>query len=276
MVPAKDFRGQRFGRWTVLNVPHRPGHNVEWYCRCMCGAEKWVRGSHLSSGMSRSCGCLNAGLRFTLGHDLTGQVFHRLTVVRISPVRGGVRKWECLCQCGNECVAKQQALLTGKQKSCGCYQREMRGKTQRKHGATGTSLYKRWNHIKSRCLRPQDPAFKCYGGRGITICEEWARSYEAFAAHIGEPPSENHSIDRIDNNRGYEPGNVRWALPVDQCNNTRRNRVVEVDGQAMTVAQWSRVTGVSQCLIIYRLNAGWDARDAVWLSPNPKRTRKRT
>jgi hypothetical protein len=155
---------------------------------------------------------------------MIGQRHNRLTVV--APVleipAGRTAKWLCRCDCGNKTVVERQKLLKGHTGSCGCLSRELTSKRARKHGKWETSEWSTWSAMKKRCNAPTAINYHLYGGRGITVCQEWMNSFEAFFAHVGQKPSPSHSIDRIDNNGDYEPGNVRWATPKEQRANSRQ------------------------------------------------------
>jgi hypothetical protein len=124
-------------------------------------------------------------------------------------------------------------------------------------------LYPTWRAMKTRCLNPRHHNFARYGGRGITLCERWKDSFESFLADVGERPSPDHQLDRIDNNRGYEPGNVRWATRVQQAANRRDNVFLEAFGQRLLVKEWSRLTGVDAHTIRFRLRRGKSAEQAL-------------
>lgn len=113
-----------------------------------------------------------------------------------------------------------------------------------------------WLGIRKRCLSPSSPAYKHYGAKGITLSPDWATSFEAFYTHVGKRPSLSHSIDRIDNTRGYEPGNVRWATPAQQGSNKRNNVRAIVDGVPMTASEISRATGIPCSTILMRMKKG--------------------
>lgn len=169
--------------------------------------------------------------------DLTGQHFGKLTVLGEGPYLESSKKvtWTCRCDCGNECNAIGNNLVRGKQISCGCERSRINREMKTKHGMASSvnskgeqtkppsSAYLSWQHAKGRCTNPNKIEFPEYGGRGITMCEEWLNSFAAFYAHIGPKPP-NTSLDRIDNSKGYEPGNVRWATATEQANNRRHRR----------------------------------------------------
>jgi hypothetical protein len=150
--------------------------------------------------------------------DITGQKFGRLTVVGSL---GGSR-WRCRCDCGTE-KDVTGANLGRSTTSCGCFHREKTARLNYRHGhnfrAKTTSIYSRWAALVQRCTNPRDRAWPWYGARGITVCERWL-IFENFLADVGEPPT-GLTLDRIDNDRGYEPGNCRWVTMKEQAANRR-------------------------------------------------------
>lgn len=197
-----------------------------------------------------------------------GAVFGRLTVFS-GPFkirdRGGRNrsKWICRCKCGSEVGVDHWQLLKGT-RSCGCLQREaaaVLGRSIKKHGESvhgGQSPeYRIWHGMIQRCHNKNDQAYPGYGGRGITVCEEWRSSYVAFLAYIGRRPSPSHSIDRIDNNAGYHPGNVRWATKQEQARNTRYTVFLTLNGATRSLVEWSEVTGLPYSALHNRLRDKW-------------------
>lgn len=130
------------------------------------------------------------------------------------------------------------------------------------HGMTKTITYSSWRSMRSRCNNPKDASYARYGGAGVYVCERWS-SFECFLEDMGERPSLEHSLDRIDNSKGYEPNNCRWASILQQHNNRGDNRVLEFNGESLTLAEWARKLGVNRLTIVGRLNLGWPVERAL-------------
>lgn len=198
--------------------------------------------------------------------NLTGQRFGRLLVSRyygFEPLRSGpLHYWLCTCDCGAEVVCTSNNLGRGT-RSCGCLKREETRARQTKHGMTGSPEYIAWVNMRGRCYDPNDKAYDRYGGRGITVCKRWRDSFENFYTDMGPRPSPRHSIDRKRNNGSYSPANCRWATPEQQASNTRRNVVVEIDGERMILAEAIRRSGLPPKIVDNRLRRGWDLTRAL-------------
>ena len=199
--------------------------------------------------------------------DLTGLRFGRLTVIgptKFTRKSGEVEKaWRCRCDCGNESIVTPTRLSIGTSRSCGCLQREITAQLKASHGKCGTKEYRSWAKIKQRCLNPKHKHFKNYGGAGITISCGWRDDFQAFLDHIGPAPTDAHTVDRIDNSRGYEPGNVRWATKEQQARNTSKNIWVNVNGERLCLEDAASASGLKSITVTSRLRRGWDIQAAL-------------
>lgn len=131
------------------------------------------------------------------------------------------------------------------------------------HGDTYSKEHRCWATIKRRCYNLRCSKYKYYGGRGITVCDRWLRSYENFLEDMGRAPSPDHSIDRINNDGNYEPLNCQWATMQEQNNNRRCSRYLTHDNQTRTLSEWSRFTGINSKTLHKRLKNGWSVEKAI-------------
>lgn len=162
--------------------------------------------------------------------DFQNGKFWRLTVEGTRrDDKGSLYCW-CRCECGQTTEVIATRLRRGVTKSCGCLRNETTGVRSKTHGESKTALYRIWGLMIDRCTNPLSPSYPQYGERGIVVCDKWKQAYEAFRDDIGQPPSPQHSLDRINNAGNYEPGNVRWATKKEQAQNTRRNNVISAFG----------------------------------------------
>lgn len=199
--------------------------------------------------------------------DLSGLRFGRLLVTaRSGTASDGCVKWLCFCDCGKQKVVRGASLVHAGTKSCGCLQVESVLKMSVRHGHLAnerrTPEYSTWRAMLRRCKDKALINYANYGGRGITVCDKWLE-FPAFLADVGHRP-EGTSLDRIDSNGNYEPGNVRWATQKQQCRNTRINRLLTHNGKTMCVAEWAEQIGISENTIRGRLFRG--ASDEVALT----------
>lgn len=170
---------------------------------------------------------------------------------------------DCRCSyCGK--VVEKRSHHAKRDESCGCQQSRLLSKSISKHGMYQTSTYAIWTAMIQRTTNKNYKKFKNYGGRGIYVCDRWLNSFEAFFEDMGERPGDK-SLDRIDNSKGYEPGNCRWADATTQGRNRRTNRMLTIDGVARCVAEWAEQPGAaSRGTIGSRLWHGWSDREAVF------------
>ena len=197
--------------------------------------------------------------------DFTGKRMGMLTVIeRVENDAKGKPMWLCKCDCGNIKVISSTSLTQGT-KSCGCYRREWARETHTIHGFVPRNkakerLFNVWWRMLQRCYNPNATVYKDYGGRGITVCDEWRDNYGAFrewayANGYNDTVSANNcTIDRIDNNGNYEPSNCRWTNKKVQSRNTRANHIVELDGETLCVAEWAERYDLPYNKLLYELN----------------------
>lgn len=225
-----DLTGQRFGQLTVISKSSKD----EWKCLCECGVFKDIRQNALITGNTRSCGCLKR-------EDLKGKKFGRVTVLEyVGLDETGKRSlWKCVCDCGKEFVSRKESLTKGRTVSCGCFGKEKRLEANTKHGMANTKLYKVWTSMLQRCENPNDKAYEHYGGRGIKVYPKW-HEFDGFYGHMRSGYQEGLSLDRIDVNGNYEPGNVRWATRFEQQNNLRNNVRHMFFGELLTCGEAGR------------------------------------
>lgn len=170
----------------------------------------------------------------------------RLQIIGKAQRPGYVR---CRCKCGTEKEVRKAHMNAGRTLSCGCLATELRRKLLTKHGHFGTPVYQTWAQMISRCTNPKSKSFQRYGARGIGVCDRW-QAFESFLEDMGERP-DSHSLDRIDNDRGYEPGNCRWATTQEQARNKRSNTIIELpSGERLKTWEYAERLGVS-------LKAAW-------------------
>ena len=202
--------------------------------------------------------------------DITGKKFNRLTAIeRVADDRNGNVVWKFLCDCGTVKIAMKSAVTGNNTHSCGCLNRENRLRRNIKHGMSGHPLYDTWSNMLSRCNNPKDKNYHNYGERGISVCESWSHNPENFYRDMGDRPR-GMTIERIDNNKGYGPGNCRWATYAEQNSNTRSNINVTVGGQAMCLASVCRNYGVTRETLLYRVGRGMSLQEALAIPPMPK------
>lgn len=194
--------------------------------------------------------------------DLTGQRFAKLTVIkRAENYKHGIVAWECLCDCGNTTVVRSGNLKSGAVKSCGCLNKISYTAT---HKESKTPLYRKWKSMLYRCENKKHIAYKDYGARGITVCEEW-HDFLSFKKWVEETkPCGEFSIDRIDNDKGYSPDNCRWASQKEQANNRRSNVMIAYQNEVHNLMEWSKILGFDYKSVHNRMHKlGWSFEKAI-------------
>ena len=221
-----NITGQRFGKLVAIK-PIKTEKGLKWLFKCDCCNEKIIAQNSVIRGRTRSCGCeMGAAIK-----DISGQRFGRLVAIKRVGFEKGESLWLCKCDCGNFAIRGLQNLQHPRMHSCGCWLQE--GNMFRKHSGCFTLTYSSWASLKARCSNPSYRHYSDYGGRGIKVCNRWLgeHGFENFLADMGERPTSQHSIDRIDVNGNYEPSNCRWATSVVQANNKRNNIIIEHNGE---------------------------------------------
>lgn len=197
-------------------------------------------------------------------YDLTGQTFGRLKVIQFAGKSTDRQYlWECECSCENHThlIVKAGNLRSGNTKSCGCLHSEITSKVHTTHGHRHDKIYGVWKTMKSRCYNPNVECYNRYGGRRITICDEWLNSFEAFYKwSVKNGYQEGLTIDRINNDGNYEPNNCRWTDRIVQANNRRTNRKLEYKEITQNLSEWNESTNLPVDL---RLRRGWDLDRAM-------------
>lgn len=207
------------------------------------------------------CGKLYGGMNLI---NLTGQRFGRLTVVeRAENDKHGSPKWKCVCDCGKEKVVYGSSLRNGKTKSCGCLARELSSNRKKTHGLSKSKLHRVWGNMKDRCENKNCKSFPNYGGRGISVCDEWHNFQNFYDWAVLAGYADGLSLDRIDVNGGYCPDNCRWATSKTQANNQRNNHKIEYEGNTHTISEWAELYGIPKHTLYARIRMGWDIERAL-------------
>lgn len=204
--------------------------------------------------------------------DITGKRFGRLVVEGIAPERSRTGKvlWRCRCDCGIVKEILGCNIKRGLSRSCGCGVIEAAHRPNpknRKHGFAGTWVYRVWSKMIDRCYNPSAKHYKDYGGRGIRVCDRWKLSIAAFYEDMGDRPTPQHKLERVANNGDYCPDNCRWATPKEQANNRRSSRVIEYNGEKLTLTAWADRFGINAQTLSRRLEMGWPLDEAFTEPP---------
>lgn len=208
--------------------------------------------------------------------NITGQIFGNLTVIRRAGSarlvrtrrnKAGNSTWLCRCSCGQEVVARSDQLRSGKRKSCAINGHVWNANPLRKANLLS---YRSWCSMHKRCRDVLGKNYRNYKSRGIGVCARW-QSFAFFLADMGRRPSLQHSIDRIDNDKGYEPGNCRWATAIEQRRNSRQKVFTLVDGEKALLVDVCAKLGLNRGVVYGRLKAGWSLDDALTVPVRPKR-----
>jgi hypothetical protein len=192
--------------------------------------------------------------------DLSGKVFSGITALSLKGFdRHNIAYWNCRCHCGKDMVCSGSHLISGHTTSCGC-SRIRHGHTRH---ARKSPEYSSWRYMIRRCTNPKDRKYKHYGGRGITVCDEWMQSFESFISSMGRRPSPKHTLGRIDNEKGYFPENCRWETYAEQNINKRNNHHLSAMGKTQTISEWAKEIGCKYHFILSRIRGGWKPEEVI-------------
>lgn len=254
--------GDVFGELTIcecLGRIHSPKDNHYFYkVKCSCGNETIIAGTYLKTGKRSACKICNVAKSNNQKTDFLeiGKRYGKVIIIenlgKIKPDVSNHRYYKIKCDCGREEIIRDSLLRTGKKTEC--YNCSIKKRPQYKHGKTNTRLFKIWQGMKQRCNCETCDAFKWYGGRGITICEEWKDFENFYQWAMNNGYKAELSLDRIDVNGNYEPINCRWATDKQQMNNMRTNRLITYNGETHTLSQWAEKIGVEDYILDNRLN----------------------
>ena len=198
-------------------------------------------------------------------NDLTNNQFGRLTVIERARKESKTKRahWKCSCTCGGTVIVRSSHLLDGNVKSCGCLQKEAVRERSITHGMTHAPEYGSWRAMIRRCYDEKMIGYDRYGGRGITVCEEWRNSFEVFFHDMGSRPSLDHSIDRKDNDKGYYKDNCRWSTSKQQANNRKNSLFFEHNDERRTLPEWCLILELNYHLVRRRIRYGQSFEEAI-------------
>ena len=193
-----------------------------------------------------------------------GKKFNKLTVLSFHHIKNKRDFYLCKCDCGKETIVCKSDLKRGKVKSCGCLRLELVSKAVSKHKMSHSRIYRTWTNMKARCYEQKHLGYPNYGGRGITVCNEWKNDFMAFYNWaMANGYNDNLSIDRIDNNDNYKPSNCRWVTKTEQKRNKRTIVFLTYKGITLCAAQWAKKLGIKVVTLRARLKRGWPIDKAL-------------
>jgi hypothetical protein len=262
MGKYKDIAGQRFGRLVALEPcsKDKNGHYI-WLCKCDCGKEVTVSSTGLLTNKTASCGCTrytNGAIKklVKIDKELKGKVINGILLIeRHHQDKRGVWLWSCLCHCKIIFYAYPKDIKNGHVKSCGC----LKTRGNYKHGLYKDKKYSVWCGMLSRCNCVTCEAYPNYGGRGISVCDEWLEfiNFNKWAEQSGYSYDENLELDRIDNNGNYCPENCRWVTHTENNRNKRTNKFITYKGKNQCLSAWGEELGIPGNVLSARLRSGW-------------------
>lgn len=211
-------------------------------------------------------------ITFKLKNDLSGQKFNRIKIIKPVGVRRNVIYYWCKCDCGTEKIINGRSVVVGDSKSCGCLHKENNRTRKITHGMSRTTEYNSWILMKDRCLNKKNKTYNYYGGKHIRVCFQWLHSFETFYKDLGDKPSKECTIERINSNFNYTPWNCKWATKKEQSRNLKSNTNLTYKGKTQCLAAWSEELNISSSTLSARLNKlSWSVEKTLSTRPRKRR-----
>lgn len=266
-----DLTSKQFGNLTVLSLSSERSSDGSriWICKCACGNIGKYPANKLNFGKCVQCYDCGRKNKINAGHiqiDIKGHRSGRLVAMERTEDKhsDGSSLWLCFCDCGSKIKLTSCQFKSKERVSCGCYRSEMAAQRQTTHGMSGSITYSSWISMRERVTNENSLHFDRYGGRGITICDRWLNSFEAFYSDMGSRPSLEYSIDRINNDGNYEPGNCKWSTDIEQARNRSNTIKLTYNGIEQSIDTWVDQLNLSKPAVLYRLNSGWSHVEALF------------
>lgn len=272
--------GEKFNLLTVLSeteshISPCGSKTRKVLCECSCGNVKSYSYTSVKTGHTKSCGCYRNGRPVKKSvYLLNGDRYGRLVVLEEVPFedvlnKGKRREFKCICDCGNETIAMMVYLRNGDKKSCGCIGREKvieRNKKNTKHGMRNHPMYSTFNRIVSRTSDKNNKDFASYGGRGIFLFKDWRDTPKPFIDYVSNLENygkKGYTLDRINNDKGYEPDNLRWATRKTQAKNRRSSIFINMDGIDYNIPELSIKFNIPESNLYVRYHKGQNIVDYI-------------
>lgn len=265
----EDWTGKVFSRLTVIELlgVHPTNNNRYWKCICVCGGVVEANAALLKAKVVKSCGCARViNDRSIDPTDIVGKTFGKLTIKEVTDKQ---YIYTVKCDCGSEFRVNRYDILNAHTKSCGCLRTG-----NASHGKTDTRTYRIWSAMKARCLRKTASNYKWYGGKGISVCDEWL-TFENFYQDMGDPPSSVHTLDRVDSNGDYSRENCRWVTAAEQQRNKTSNVVYEFEGSHYSLKELAVKAQIKESTLSGRIYTGMSITEAISGHRQSPQTRKR-
>lgn len=274
-MKSLELKGFKVGRLSVIDNTDGISSNGSklWRCICECGKECIYAANVLNSG--RITQCWECGLKYksrkgAIPLDLTNCRFSKLLALYRTNNKSpdGSFIWMCRCDCGSNVEVASTILRKGYKNMCDVCRIENIRLGKISHNMSTTNTYKSWIGMKDRVTNKNHIHYKNYGGRGITIYEKWINSFENFYKDVGDRPSLKHTLDRIDNDGNYEPGNVKWSTKKEQMRNRRNTIFLSYEGVVKSIDDWCEQLNIKKHLVYSKIRSGWDKEKILQLYVN--------